>query len=84
MTHNHLNPFVQRYPRTAATIATVGSLALAAVIVLFAWNSFAVPVLELAKLQFREALGLTLLLVIAGRLLVPGRRRGRPHGHGTR
>lgn len=84
MIDDRRNRFAQRYPRTTATIAIAGLLALAAVIVVFAWNSFAVPVFELAELQFREALGLTLLLAITAKLLAPGRRRGRGHRRGTR
>ena len=72
-----LKAFSHSYPRSAGIVVASGALALTAVIVLFAWNSFAVPVLEMGTLRFREALGLTLLVAIAGRLLAPARH----HGH---
>ncbi len=56
--------------------AALGTLLAAAIVVLFAWNSFAVTVLGAEALQFKEALGLTLLVAIAGRLFAPRR-----HGH---
>lgn len=75
-----MNPkhFTNDHPRLAAALTSAAALLLVAVIVLFAWNSFAMPVLDLARIQFKEALGLTLLLAVVGRLLVPGRR----HTHG--
>ena len=57
---------------TAALVA----LSAAAILVLFAWNSFAVTVLGAATLRFKEALGLTLLAALAARLVT--RRR---HDH---
>ena len=70
-----LREFGRLHPRTAGTVAASAALAFAAVIVLFAWNSFAVPVLEADTLRFKEALGLTLLLSVTGRLIAPARRR---------
>ena len=77
MTYLNSRNFTGNHPRLTALLTLVASLALVAVIVLFAWNSFAVPVLDLTRLQFKEALGLTLLLAVSGRLLSPGR----PHAH---
>lgn len=71
-----LKTFSHSYPRSAGIVIASGTLALVAIIVLFAWNSFAVPVLEMDTLRFKEALGLTLLVAIAGRLFAPRR-----HGH---
>lgn len=65
------------HPWAAGILAASATLALASAIVLFAWNSFAVPVLEMDAIRFKEALGLTLLLGVAGRLLSPSKR----HAH---
>lgn len=75
MSKFNLTEFSHSYPRSAGFIAVAGALTLATVIVLFAWNSFAVPVLEADTLRFKEALGLTLLISVAGRLLAPARRQ---------
>ncbi len=77
MINSNPRGFVTEHPRLAAVLTFVALLSLLAVVVLFAWNSFAVPVLELSRLQFKEAVGLTLLLAVAGRLLAPGRQ----HAH---
>jgi len=66
----------QWQPRVQRVATAIGALAAVAVIVLFAWNSFAVPVLDAETLRFREALGLTLLVAIAGRLFA-----SRDHRH---
>lgn len=63
------------HPWFASVIAVIGTLALAAVVVLFAWNSFAVPVFDLDALRYKEALGLTLLVSVLGHLLRPRHRR---------
>jgi len=55
--------------------AALGAVTAAAVVVLFAWNSFAVTVLDAEALRFKEALGLTLLVAIAGRLFAPRSHR---------
>lgn len=75
MSKFNLRHFRNSYPRSAGFVAVTGALTTATVIVLFAWNSFAVPVLDADTLRFKEALGLTLLAVVAGRLLAPARRR---------
>lgn len=54
--------------------AALGALTATAILVLFAWNSFAVTVLDAEALRFKEALGLTLLVAIAGRLFIPRSR----------
>ena len=64
----------RRFIRALTGVAGLAGLAL---VVLFAWNSFAVPVLDADSLRFKEALGLTLLTAIAGRLLTAGRHHGR-------
>jgi hypothetical protein len=79
MSKFNLTQFSHSYPRSAGFIAASGALALAAVIVLFAWNSFAVSVLEVDALRFKEALGLTLLVGVTGRLLAPTRRHDHRH-----
>ena len=61
-------PSPQWQPKILRVATAIGALAAVAIIVLFAWNSFAVPVLDAEMLRFKEALGLTLLVAIAGRL----------------
>ena len=63
-------------PKIRRVATAMGALAAVAVVVLFAWNSFAVPVLDAEMLRFKEALGLTLLVAIAGRLFA-----SRDHRH---
>ncbi len=63
-------------PKIRRVATTIGALAAVAIVVLFAWNSFAVPVLDAEMLRFKEALGLTLLVAITGRLFAP-----RDHRH---
>lgn len=75
MTLRPTTRFVTRHPRIAAVATALALLLLASVSVLFGWNSFAVPVLDLGRLQLREALGLTLLLTVCGRLLAPRHTR---------
>jgi len=60
-------------------MTAASALAVAAVVVLFAWNSFAVPVLDMDALRFKEALGLTLLIGVTGRLLSPASHRDSRH-----
>ncbi len=79
MSKFNLRGLCHAHPRFAGVIAAVGTLALAAVIVLFAWNSFAVPVFEVDALRYKEALGLTLLISVAGHLLRPRHRYGSRH-----
>jgi len=71
MNHSTISSRLHAYPLIAASVAIFFYLAAATIIVLFGWNSFAVPVLELDRIGFREALGLTLLLAVAGRLISP-------------
>lgn len=66
--------FFDQHPRFNVALRAVAGFAALTVVVLFAWNSFAVTVLGLAALDFREALGLSLLLAAAGRLVFGSRR----------
>ncbi len=75
MSNFNLTDFRQSHPWAAGILAASAALALASVIVLFGWNSFATTVLEMEAIRFKEALGLTLLLGVTGRLLSPARRR---------
>ena len=63
-------------PKLRRVATAIGALAAVAIVVLFAWNSFAVPVLDAEMLRFKEALGRTLLVAIAGRLFA-----SRDHRH---
>ena len=80
MTHRALHRYARNHPAVFSSLWLAASLALAAIVILFSWNSFATAVLDLGPLQFREALGLTLLLAVAGRLL-SGRTRHAAHRH---
>jgi len=71
MTDNDIWKHARGHKAAVRAFAAVGTLALAATLVLFAWNSFAVPVLDAEVLRFKEAIGLTLLVAIAGRLFSP-------------
>lgn len=59
----------ERTPIMSRILAAIGTLVVSASIVLFAWNSFVTEVFALEPLGFKEALGLTLLAVLAGRAL---------------
>jgi hypothetical protein len=77
MNHSIGRPRFDRHPRLGAALSIAAGFAALTVVVLFAWNSFAATVLGLTELDFRQALGLTLLLAAAGRLLSDGRLHGR-------
>jgi hypothetical protein len=76
MNHSIGRPRFDQHPRLRAAFSVAAGFAALTVIVLFAWNSFVATVLGLTELDFRQALGLTLLLAAAGRLLSGGRRHG--------
>jgi len=75
MNSNHSNTSSSWHSAMRHVATALGGVAAAAIVVLFAWNSFAVTVLDAAALRFKEALGLTLLVAIAGRLFAPRTHR---------
>lgn len=63
---------LETHPVIAKVLATFALVAAAATLVLWSWNSFAPDVLGLDAIRFKQALGLTLLSLVVGRLMVGG------------
>jgi hypothetical protein len=68
-----------RHPFVRSAAVGAGVLAGTAAVTLITWNSFAPDLFGLDPLRFKQALGLTVFGLIAGRLLAPHQSRYSEH-----
>jgi len=73
----------ETHPVIVKVLTAFALIAAAATLVLWSWNSFAPDILGLDVIRFKQALGLTLLSLVVGRLVaggghyrIPGRAQG--------
>ena len=63
---------LETHPVILKVLTTFALIAVPATLVLWSWNSFAPDVLGLDAIGFKQALGLTLLSLVVGRLVAGG------------